>query len=818
MKKKIYSFNALSDNEMQKHSLGYIRNMLCDNGVNKKRNGWHIIGEFRNEESRPLKINGIFEYRGMDKSVIIVHAEDKLYECGYDFSIIKEIPKRGEFDIGNEKSSGLMYDGYLWLVCKGGLLIYDGNELASPYGIGFAYAPTTTVGIHEVYQEAKPTKVEKPNLLTGRRINCLTGTQTETKEHHFRLDARAMYGKPFSLKARFRVASGEGKGDDWTSKYVGKNSSNEGINTIVNISFYIPSLKETTMEGVVIPVDDSGQVINVSGLECLFEVTNGYDLTLKFDAVCPYGETDNIVVEFYNYAQDDSIFKSVNQIAIGETETGKATIVISTNERRLYYSVQMENDLYFASDNVVTVGKDAQKITGLMPMANNYVGIYKESSFYTLRINEDTTGKYKLYFSDSTVGCACPKSIRTVDNDCLALNYNGIFGVCHKDNAEYGVARFYNRSRSIEEELCSFSKEEIENAYAIVINDEYWLFVGGRVYICTPKYKIKGADANSFTYQWWVLDGCKCECAIQIDGKIYMGRDDGYIAAFDNEYTDRERVTLNVKDADFVLSQENDYLCITFNSAYEVKSGDKIRLSHHYYYGFECEYKKEKDLVYVSPGRFLDENGCVALYEGMKFMLTDLEGEVVYRGKIKNTYNDEFALIADGEIGLNSDTSLRIYFERDEKTEYVLIKENDSFMVFYNEMPVILLDADVERAYLIKSREVECELVMNITDLGTREPKSLYGISITPTRDTRCMCDIGYETRNGPSTRSVVVSNTIDFDDFDYSDPLLAPTFVQSITVPFFERNFEYIKVKVGSRSGGELGIEKISIIYSTKK
>ncbi len=812
MKKKVYSLKKLSDNELSSEGIGYVRNMLCVDGINKKRNGWRAIGVFRSEEGRPLKINGIFEYCTEEKSVLVVHAGNDFYECGYDLSIITKIPVSAGLAIKNEKSNGYMYDGYLWITCQNGLLIYDGETIYSPYEKGFAYVPTTSIGIGERGKGLKPIRLESENLLTRRRKNCLRGVQEYKYRHVFRLDATAEYGKPFSIEATFRVKWEIGKSDEWTSRYVGINIDE---NTVVHISIYVPSLLNSVMIATPLALDECGNEVAIEEIEYAFQVVNGRDLILDFDAVSPYEDFDNITVEFTEFKEKANLFENVRLSSVGSTENGKATMVVSCGDNKLYYSRPMGELLYFPGDCAVTVGKDAQKITGIIPMVNNYVGIYKEHSFYTLKIGAGN-GEYFLYLSDNSIGCACADTVKSIGNDSLALSYLGVLGVSETDNAELEVARLYNRSRSIKNELESLDKTETEQAFAIVNKGEYWLFVGGRVYICTPRYKIKGESSKAFSYQWWVLDNCPSTCAAFARERLYMGREDGNIVIFDDEYTDREIVTLYTKDADLVFTQD-DYLRVTFNSCFDIKSGDSLSLSKHYYYALDGEYRTGQGFVYVPPGRFLDENGCVALYSGMKIRLCTLDNEVVYDGEILDTYPDVCGIYL-GEIGLNTDTPLMIYYERDEKTEYELLESDDGFMVTYNKMPVSLLDADIEKAYITRKQAVECELITNLTDLGTRELKTLYGISITPTEDTRCSVDIGFETKNGSFGRAVTVNSTIDFEDFDYKDPVFSPVFKQSITVPFFERNFEYIKIKIGSRNGGVLGLENISIIYSTKK
>jgi hypothetical protein len=240
-------------------------------------------------------------------------------------------------------------------------------------------------------------------------------------------------------------------------------------------------------------------------------------------------------------------------------------------------------------------------------------------------------------------------------------------------------------------------------------------------------------------------------------------------------------------------------------------------MSSHYIYGLDGEYVANDRLVYISPGRFFDEKGSVAFYKGQKISLYTLDGTHVYDGKIEETYPDRCGIYL-GEVGLNTDTPLAIYLKKDEKTEYELIKNGNGFLICYNKIPIKVLDADINTVYIKKSKEVECELEFPVTDLGIRGEKSLYGICITPSEDSRCEICIGYETKTGSYEKRVRLNSTLDFDSFDYSDTSFSKPFLQNITVPFFERSFEYIRVKISSPTGKGLGLHSASLIYTTKK
>ena len=603
MKKKQYSFKNLTDNELMHEGFGSIRNMICENGINKKRNGWHVIGEFRDEEGQPLKINGIFEFCNKEKTVLVVHAGTSFYECDYDINVLAKIPVKDGLEIKDEKSCGCMYGDYLWLAGGSGLLIYDGKRVERPYEKDLAYIPITSAGIHQKDKGIQSTHPDAPNLLTKKRINLLKGTKNLSRRHVFRLDSYACYGKPFSIVAKFRVASDYGNLDEWISRYVGKGEDGLGIETVVSVTIYVPSLKEGVIVAYPFALDESGAVVKIDNIEYSFEVKNGRDLIIDFDAVSPFPDMDNIEVRYTALMDDENVLDKVKQISLGSTENGYATMLLSTGDNNLYYSCTKNSRMYFGKNNNVTVGKDPQGICGILPMQNNFIGIYKESSLYTLKIYENEAGKYKLFFNSSEVGSTSPYTVKSLNGDCLALSQDGVFGMSDSESAEHKVSRLYNRSLSISKELNSLTREEKSKAFAIACNEEYWLFVGGRIYICTPRYKIKGARVLDFSYQWWVLENCPCECAIYASKRVYMGREDGKITSFDSGYTDRDTQALFSKNADFVFSQD-DYLNITFDSCFDIKEDDIISMSSHYIYGLDGEYVANDRLVYISPGRF----------------------------------------------------------------------------------------------------------------------------------------------------------------------------------------------------------------------
>ncbi len=809
-KKKLYKMKRLYDPTLGEGIC--TKNIIKSGGLLRKRNGWRVIGEFKDSNYKPMEINGIYEFKGQEKTALIIHAGNKLYECSYDLHHKWEIPMEDGIVLKNQKSAGVMHKGVLWLSGMGELLVYDGTLVKRVYESELVYIPITTVGITETQLGIKPCEGEPSNLLTRKRKNSLRGQKTTLGFHFFQLDAKAAYGEPFKINACFRVKHEEEQSDEVTTEYVGVNSAEEEVNTVVYVEIYTPVLGAGQTESTPVCYDANGNVITVKYVNFSWRVENGRNLILYFDALSPQLNEDNITVEFVHDVDENRLLDSAFVMSAIQNEGGNSTMLLSCGDNKAYYSSGGSDYLYFPRSNVIKIGQERGEVTAIFPMLNGYIGAFKKRSFYRLKINSDVMGDYKVYPSSDTRGCLTPYVAKSLEYDCLAFNEDGVFGTSDTDNAEVVTTRLYNRSIGLQSELSRYSEKEALGAVATIHKGQYYLFVGGRVYISGAKTE-KSTSNKDYEYEWWCFENCPCNSAYSTGEMLYMGRKNGDVAAFDSGYTDRQEITLSSSSGDFMLEQV-DRAIVIFNDALGITDGDKVRLdTHHVYVGY-CTYVPLDCSITLPLDRFFDKDGCVAVYEGMWVKVTDADGNVLYHGNIEAT-DPAQSRIYCGDLGYSATTGVQLYLEKGEETEYTLSATGDGFTLLLDGESVVLLDLNVERIFLREERAVECELCTPVTDLDIADKKTLYGIELTLSEDTRCKVAVGYETKRNALERSVIVGDCMDFEALDYNDFVFNPRFKQSIKVHCLERQLDYIKLKVKSSSGGKLGIEGISLIYS---
>ena len=179
-KKKVFTIDKmygvrLSDGIIgdKKHA-SYMKNMISDGGVNRKRHGLLQVAHF-GSDAENYEINGIHEYKNSEGvSQFVVHAATKLYLCKTDFSEISELTVQGG-SISNAKSTSFFAGGRLFICGGGKLLAYDGEKVFPVYASPIAYVPTTRTGIGVKGSENENGfQCEELNMLTPRKKNKMS--------------------------------------------------------------------------------------------------------------------------------------------------------------------------------------------------------------------------------------------------------------------------------------------------------------------------------------------------------------------------------------------------------------------------------------------------------------------------------------------------------------------------------------------------------------------------------------------------------------------------------------------------------------------
>ena len=797
-KKKIFTFDSPFFSSKDKE-MGTWENMIYENGAYKKRSGWRVISTFRSQGTAFAKINGIFEFKG-EQSALIVHAGKSLYLCSYDMKERRLLPLPNGVEIKNAKSQGVMWGGLLYLCGMGALLAFDGEKIIKLHGYTGSYAPLTAKGITSKPVGNTGQRWESPSLLTQRRRNSMIGEKSQDGKITFTLDGVAKYGEPFTVNLTLRVKRTEDTENEVTTPYVGTLEGGTEVNTVVSLTLNTQRLTRLVTESAFQAYDRWGNRVQINGLTPKWQVEDGQRLTLFFDAASPYVGQDNITVEFTEDKSDLFPLDGAEHMALVTDKNGKRAFIACGGD--LYVSA---GELYFPSDGKIAVGQADEKITAIVPMWGKGVGIYKKNSFYWL----DSDGSI-LQVSCAS-GCVSPFSIATLGYDCVSVGANSIYGVkeSNKDQkilyTPYLCASLLNLKRH--------TKEEIEGAVAVVHKDMLYLFIGTRAYLTTEQSKAyKGVQGME--YQWYTLENCSAACALSVGDSLYMGRENGEIAVFDGGHSDRNSLVLTQESGDFLLKTHMGYTAVTIDSTLGVGIDAILSFPYHFAYLLSCTYDGENGDIHINPGQYLDENGNVAIFENSEVILINEAGEVAYRVKILSTNPSEYTVNC-GMLALENGASLSLYTGRDEDEKYTLDEVNGEWVLFYNKMPARLYSTELEELYVNREKEIECTLCTPVCDLGRHKSKTLYSVAVTFTENTRARVRVGVQSKKNAVEKEIVVGSHLDFGSLDFADFTFSPLFKERVEIKMLERSFDYIRVKISSCQGAELGVESLSLIYS---
>ena len=807
-KTKIYKANTTSGIQLFDNcgvGRSYLKNMELENGMVKKRNGWRTLYNFRGYSYDPHRINGIYEFKGQNKACLLVHAADCLYECSYDLKEMIKIPCEADVTIVDERSNGQMYGGVLWIMGMGQLLIYDGTSVRRVQNGPLCYVPVTSRSIRDKKLYLPCEKGEDPSLLTARRINRLRGAKSEIIMHSFLLDAPVKYGAPFRLTASFRVRKSTDEENELTTDYIGIDKNGNEINTVVYIELYTDSIEE----GVELisnekPVDKYGRSVSIGeNFRFLAYVRNKNELILAFDAVAHDSGEDNIEVEFTEDGADTTSLDMVQDISVVALKGGGNVAAISIDRGTLFFNTLRDGKFYCASGHKITIGSDAEIITAVLPTTQSSLAIYKENGFYILSL--DGEGQGELFPSPDILGCLSRFCATRLNDECLALGVGGIYGIKDAKSRNNISTQQAIRSAPIQAELDQINENAKRQGVSCVHKGKYYIFLENGAYVAQ-----KNEDKDDFV--WWRFDDCDARVVLSSNGMLYMGRENGDVAIFDDGYTDRRDYVLNERERDF-LFKEGEKTTVSFNYAIGVEEGDRVSLEEHYALWSRCVLDYRTNRICMSEADCFENGVYIAPCQGEKVLLTSLQGELVYEGIVADIIPSELAIHCVG-IGIGEDMELLIYRMRDERVEYTLKIEGGLNYLYLDARPLCLYSTEIDHVYLRDTREIECEIYTPVTDLEESGEKTLMGIVVALSSDTRCCLELGYDTGKGRFHRQFTVGSNMDFRSLDFNDFNFNTQFKRAIKIKCVERGFDYIRLWLRSQGGEKFGVDSISMLY----
>ncbi|MBQ4585108.1 MAG: hypothetical protein IJA82_02740 [Clostridia bacterium] len=531
---------------------------------------------------------------------------------------------------------------------------------------------------------------------------------------------------------------------------------------------------------------------------------------------------DNIEVTYTaDYEQADVCLNCVCEHSVSAGES-----VLFVGKDNLVYFGTVGKDYGYIADNCyIALGSDKESITSL---ASSQEGVcaFKRSESYLVDIDakgSDEDGvvlvpSVKRYYQD--FGCEGHFTQASLNGDLLAFTSTGVMGVASSSNIG-----FYLRSDTIQEDLKKYSAEQVKNGFACVHDGRYYLFIEGKVYIADSRFKCYESNRldTSFSYEWWVWDNCPGTCALSLDSKLIIGKENGAVAIFGQEYSDRSSV--KVKEGELVYNNGLFTFSPTIGAySVTVENGDEVSISG----ALEiisksktCQYEGEYLLIDTNAGdiyRNTDKDPTSwesRLYLGMRLVLYNEESYLECPVEIVGITED-YKLKATCLSRIKIDTT-RTYDLCAQATKYTVTEARgaqgklcDKYGNLVEFRAYESISATIER-----NKSVSCEFHTAMVDFGTNiYTKTLQKIVVVPTADTAGEIELGYETNRSIEYKKRQVGEGLDFDELDFNSFSFDSSFVKSYIKRVFERNFNYIVFRFASHSNKPFGIQEMSCSY----
>lgn len=816
----------------------YMRNMINEGGINKKRHGWNEIAYFENPDGNTLPVNGIWEYKHPDTGdkSLIVYAGTSFFKCNYDFTAQEEIDVESDAEVNGEKCRAYYKDGLLWLIGCGDYLVYDGESIQKVENSKYAYAPITMLNltpsqIHEndesvTFEASGGVTYEDVNLFTRKRRNKLIGKTGSYKSVTYELDGKIDYCMPIKITIDV-IPSGKPKNDNEIAVYAKYKDNNEKVTDIVTLTYQTSEYEEKGQlskysafcNGKEVSLYTKGEEsveIEFSAIVRLFNHERG-QITFYFPVSTYIDGYSNITVEYYaDYERSIGLTAS----AVYAQANGVDLLLVANRGNAIFYngldSIDCEYSFgYIPVEKFITFGTDREEITAIVPMADG-VGVFKGKSFYRVAFtftsdSETYTAEYVPQITEAADGNGCVNQFvaYNVNGDTVIFDGTGVYGI--EITSQQRVLKL--RSSNISKVFEQYSDEEINSAVAVEHEGRYYLFITGDVYIADSRFKVyeSGRLDTSFEYEWWVWDNCPASIVCSIGGKLYMGRENGKIAVFDKEYKDRELLIARSSKNEVVCTTDEGPSMLTFDEEFGVMDGDKIQIScgrKLLYNGVIPQYNNKITIPIKNNllGFYIGQTVYV-LSQNKYCKITDFNAEFNcfvldcdYQGVFHDSIYEDVSckkFILDKILG---------------ESGFLICERNKN-----QELKAISLE-DYEGFFVIVERErnVECEYHTPALDLGSNlSLKILNQLLITVSNDTEGAIDIGYQTNNNNRYLSREIGAGLDFGNFNFNSLSFDGSFYKTYIKRVFERNFNYICFKFASYTDKSFGVENFSCVYT---
>lgn len=458
--------------DIDSHRASNMVNLVNNNGFLETRPGYKQIGN-----GIGVRPNGIWN---IDKpeDCFLVHAGTKLYKVNNTFTtwtLLKE-------GLNDDISEGFYVGEYFVILDGMRLMVYgkhDGTNYTVDYIDNIGTIPN--ISINRNPDGTKANSNEDVNLIQPWRVNSFLGTA----------DAK-------------------------TYVLVEKD-----CDTVTPTAYKIKS-------------DGTTQALTVTN----WDNVNGRVTFSEAPGKSPVDGADNVFIRYKK--TNGTNVSQINKCSIGIQygyNGNKNRLFLSGNKDfpNIVWASQDDDPLYWPSRNFLKVG--TAPITNFINLNDGTLGVQKPNtdSDFTIYYIDGVIFNNKEAFSVNegsyNIDCIAKHANANLLNDPLTLSSKGVYGLT---TSSYGERYANERSYYVKKKL--LSEPNLENAYAIVSGNKYYLAVNNHVYVADSRYQSKVAQAStgsySYQYEWYYWDNIPARLLFNYNNKLYFATNDGKIMQF----------------------------------------------------------------------------------------------------------------------------------------------------------------------------------------------------------------------------------------------------------------------------------------------